>query len=75
MTLLSMTALLVLSGCENTVSGGWTYTPFKGPGFARGGIFDRFVVEQDGSLHVFQDVASLLQPSVHGWTAPFCGSP
>ncbi len=29
---------------------------FKGPGFARGGIFDRFVVEQDGRLHVFEDL-------------------
>lgn len=34
---LSIACLLVLAGCENTVSGGWTYSPFKGPGFDKEG--------------------------------------
>lgn len=29
---------------------------FKGAGFARGGIFDRFVIEQGGDLFVFKDL-------------------
>lgn len=37
MKLLSMSVLLAIAGCENTVSGGWTYTPFKGPGFDQEG--------------------------------------
>ena len=36
--------------------GGNGTVSFKGAGFARGGIFDRFGVEQEGRLFVFKDV-------------------
>lgn len=39
MRLLSIACLLALAGCENTVSGGWTYSAFKGPGFDKEGNF------------------------------------
>lgn len=35
---------------------------FKGAGFARGGIFDRFVVEQSGDLFVFKDLDYMSYP-------------
>ena len=37
---------------------------FKGPGFARGGIFDRFLLEQDGRLMVFDDVDHMGPPAL-----------
>jgi NosR/NirI family nitrous oxide reductase transcriptional regulator len=43
---------------------------FKGPGFARGGIFDRITVEQDGELHVFKDVDYINQPTLELEDAP-----
>jgi NosR/NirI family nitrous oxide reductase transcriptional regulator len=43
---------------------------FKGPGFARGGIFDRFAVEQDGRLYVFKDVDYINQYELDPEDAP-----
>lgn len=37
MTVLSVGLLFALTGCENSVSDGWSYTPFKGPGFDKDG--------------------------------------
>ncbi|HET9063328.1 MAG TPA: nitrous oxide reductase family maturation protein NosD, partial [Candidatus Binatia bacterium] len=43
---------------------------FKGAGFARGGIFDRFAIEQNGRLHVFKDVDYISFPDVAAAEAP-----
>ena len=43
---------------------------FKGPGFARGGIFDRFVLEQDGRLFVFKDTDHITAPELALHDAP-----
>jgi len=43
---------------------------FKGAGFARGGIFDRFAVEQNGRLYVFKDVDYISFPDVAAAEAP-----
>ena len=50
--------------------GGLGDVSFKGPGFARGGIFDRFVVEQAGNLFVFKDVDYQAHPLVELEGAP-----
>ena len=42
--------------------GGFGELSFKGAGFARGGIFDRFVLEQSGDLVVFRDLDYLALP-------------
>ena len=44
--------------------GGLGELSFKGPGFARGGIFDRFLLEQDGRLVVFHDVDQIGPPAL-----------
>ena len=44
--------------------GGLGGVSFKGPGFARGGIFDRFVLEQDGRLFVFKDTDHITAPEL-----------
>lgn len=38
MSLLIVSLGLGLTGCENTVRGGWSYTPYKGPGFDQEGV-------------------------------------
>ncbi len=43
---------------------------FKGPGFARGGIFDRIAVEQDGDLYVFKDMDYINQYELDPEDAP-----
>jgi NosR/NirI family transcriptional regulator, nitrous oxide reductase regulator len=43
---------------------------FKGPGFARGGIFDRIAIEQSGDLYVFKDVDYINQSEVAPEDAP-----
>jgi NosR/NirI family transcriptional regulator, nitrous oxide reductase regulator len=43
---------------------------FKGPGFARGGLFDRFQLEQDGRLVVFQDLDYIGPPTLEVGGAP-----
>ncbi len=50
--------------------GGLGDLSFKGPGFARGGIFDRFVVEQAGDLFVFKDLDYMAHPAVELPGAP-----
>ena len=49
-------ARLVRDGGSALFIGGLGELSFKGAGFARGGIFDRFVVEQSGDLSVFRDL-------------------
>ena len=43
---------------------------FKGAGFARGGIFDRFVLEQAGNLFVFRDLDYIAFPVLTALGAP-----
>jgi NosR/NirI family nitrous oxide reductase transcriptional regulator len=43
---------------------------FKGAGFARGGIFDRFQLEQQGGLFVFRDVDFINLPALEAEGAP-----
>ncbi len=43
---------------------------FKGAGFARGGIFDRFVIEQSGDLFVFKDLDYMGFPALELDDAP-----
>ena len=43
---------------------------FKGAGFARGGIFDRFQFEQDGRIFVFEDVDFINLPKLEAEGAP-----
>jgi len=43
---------------------------FKGAGFARGGIFDRIHLEQDGKPFVFKDVDYHILTQVHAAGAP-----
>jgi len=43
---------------------------FKGAGFARGGIFDRFLLEQAGDLFVFKDVDFINLPKLLAEGAP-----
>jgi nitrous oxide reductase family maturation protein NosD len=50
--------------------GGVGSVSFKGAGFARGGIFDRFAVEQNGRLFVFKDVDYINFPEVPAAEAP-----
>jgi NosR/NirI family nitrous oxide reductase transcriptional regulator len=50
--------------------GGMGEISFKGPGFARGGIFDRFVLEQHGRLVVFHDVDHIGPPALAPAGAP-----
>lgn len=50
--------------------GGLGALSFKGPGFARGGIFDRFQLEQDGRLVVFQDLDYIGPPALDLSGAP-----
>ena len=50
--------------------GGLGALSFKGPGFARGGIFDRFGLEQDGRLVVFRDVDYIGPPALEIVGAP-----
>ncbi|MAG72061.1 MAG: hypothetical protein CL471_17490 [Acidobacteria bacterium] len=50
--------------------GGLGDLSFKGAGFARGGIFDRFVLEQSGDLVVFRDLNYLALPIDDAARAP-----
>ena len=43
---------------------------FKGPGFARGGIFDRFALEQNGQLFRFKDTDHISAPELMPVDAP-----
>ena len=53
--------------------GGRGRLSFKGPGFARGGIFDRFLIEQDGNLFVFKDLDYMALPEIAAPGAPTFG--
>lgn len=46
---------------------------FKGAGFARGGIFDRFSIEQAGGLYVFKDVDYINFPELEIEDGPAFG--
>lgn len=61
---------LAASGGSALYIGGLGELSFKGPGFARGGIFDRFVLEQDGNLFVFKDLDYLAFPALPVEGAP-----
>jgi len=50
--------------------GGSGELSFKGAGFARGGIFDRFVIEQNGELFVFKDLDYIGFPTPEAQGAP-----
>ena len=50
--------------------GGIAGVSFKGAGFARGGIFDRFLIEQAGNLFVFKDLDYMSFPALEIGDAP-----
>ena len=58
------------SGGSALYIGGLGPVSFKGAGFARGGIFDRFVVEQEGHLFVVKDVDYVNMPVLAAEGAP-----
>lgn len=61
---------LVENGGSALFIGAEGHVSFKGAGFARGGIFDRFSLEQDGSILVFKDVDYINFPQLPGDDAP-----
>lgn len=61
---------LAQDGGSAVYVGGLGALSFKGPGFARGGIFDRFQLEQDGRLVVFKDLDYIGPPALAVAGAP-----